>query len=240
LPITPSTRVPDRRRPGWGEFRRAYPGLIITMWVGLAVLLAVDGVMLYKRRAYAEEFARLRGGMSAVERQEADLELASNENHIRVLIEFAKRQAQGDKELHLSVAVDSGVMYLETDGALLREMPVRVGPERRVGTGSDTVHLVAPRGERKVEKVMTADSVWDVPRWVYADQKVKAPGDRMVRGALGDAAVVLDGGVVIYGEPTDGPLADSAYVLPGSLRARAADLRAIAPNLKPGTRVYLY
>ena len=240
MPITPGGRVPDRRRPGWKDFRRAYPGLIAGMWVSLVVLLAVDGFMLYKRRAYAREVARLRSGMTAVERQSADLELASNENRVRVLVELARRQAQGDKELHLSVAVDSGVMYLEREGALLREMPVRVGPERRVGVAPDTVHMVAPRGARKVEKVLSADSSWEVPRWVYTDRQLPTPPDRAVKGGLGDAAVVLDGGTVIYAEPLAGPLADSAYVLPGSLRARAADLRAIVPNLKPGTTVYLY
>jgi hypothetical protein len=35
-------------------------------------------------------------------------------------------------------------------------------------------------------------------------------------------------------------LNDSAYVLPGSVRAREADLRAILPNVQPGMKVYLY
>ena len=62
----------------------------------------------------------------------------------------------------------------------------------------------------------------------------------MVKGALGDIAFVLSGGTVIYSPPSAGPLNDSTYVLPGSIRASAEDLRAIAPNLKPGTPVYFY
>ena len=50
-----------------------------------------------------------------------------------------RRQANLDKDLHLSVAVDSGVMYLEREGALLREMPIDVGPEKRVGIAPDTL-----------------------------------------------------------------------------------------------------
>jgi hypothetical protein len=51
---------------------------------------------------------------------------------------------------------------------------------------------------------------------------------------------VLDGGTVIYSDPHAGPLADTAYVMPGSVRAREADVKAIQANLKPGTSVYFY
>jgi hypothetical protein len=51
---------------------------------------------------------------------------------------------------------------------------------------------------------------------------------------------VLDGGTVIYSVPVVGPLNDSSYVLPGSVRASAADLEAIAPNLSVGMAVYFY
>jgi hypothetical protein len=133
-------------------------------------------------------------------------------------------------------------MYLEREGALLREMPVRVGPERRVGVAPDTVHMVAPRGTRTVERILAADSTWSVPAWVYLDRHLAPPAPSAagaIKGALGDA-IVLNGGTVIYGNPTAGPLADPTYVLPGSIRARPEDLRAIAPNLRPGTNVYLY
>jgi hypothetical protein len=237
--------TPERRRPGaWSDVRRAYPGVVGTLWVILVALLVTDGIMMKKRDEYSGEIARLRSGMSAVERRSADLELANHENQLRVMVELAKRQAQGDKELHLAIAVDSGVMNLEREGALLREMPVRVGPERRVGAPPDTVRMVAPRGTRTVERILTADSAWTVPRWVYADRHLPPSAtptaNAPVKGALGDDAIVLNGGTVIYGDPQTGPLADSAYVLPGSLRARPEDLKAIVPNLRPGTNVYLY
>jgi hypothetical protein len=62
----------------------------------------------------------------------------------------------------------------------------------------------------------------------------------MVVGALGPVAILLQGGAVIYSLPTVGPLRDTAYVLPGAVRANAEDLRAIIPNLTPGTPVYFY
>ena len=53
-------------------------------------------------------------------------------------------------------------------------------------------------------------------------------------------AILLNGGTVLYAMPSAGPLNDSSYVLPGSVRLRAEDLRAIKPNLETGMRVYFY
>jgi hypothetical protein len=236
----PPVGVPDRRRPGWREFRRAYPGIVTVMWLMLVGFLVAIGLLVRKRAEYRTETARLRKGMSAVERHSADLELENHEKVLRVMVELARRQAQGDRELHLAIAVDSGVMSLEREGALLREMPVRVSAERRVGVAPDTVRMAAPRGSRTIERILTTDSVWTIPRWVYTDRGLPVDSVRQRAGALGEGAIVLSGGTVIYGDPAVGPLADSGYVMPGSVRARGADLRAIAPDLKPGINVYLY
>ena len=155
--------------------------------------------------------------------------LAQNENRLKVMVELFRRQAKVDPTLHLSVSLDSGVMYLQREGALLREMPITVGPERRVGTPPDTVHIAAPRGKRTVEQVLDETGVWEIPSWVYTDRGLP-PGETRMKGALGPAAVRLDGGTVIYSMPSVGPLNDSSYVLPGAIRVRASDLRAIAPN----------
>jgi hypothetical protein len=236
----PRPLFPERRRPHWREFRRAYPGILATMSFSLIVLIALDVWLLKKRARYVDEDSRLRESMSALQRQQADAILSNEQNKFRMMIELVRRQAQIDKELHLAIPVDSGVMYLEQDGALLREMPVQVGPERRVGTAPDTVYMAAPRGTRTVERILGDSDPWEVPAWVYTDRGLTPPADRTLKGALGPAAIVLVGGTVIYSPPTAGPLNDSAYVLPGSIRTRAADLQAIAPNLKPGMTVYFY
>jgi hypothetical protein len=203
-------------------------------------MLGVDGWLGYQRVRYSRETARLRAGMTDQERRKADMVVAAEQNRMRVALELMRRQANLDKDLHLSVAVDSGVMYLERDGALLREMPIDIGPEKRVGAAPDTLKIVHPRGARTVERVLTAKDKWEVPRWVYVDRGMAVPDDRAVPGALGAGAIVLSGGAVIYGHPAAGPLSDSSYVLPGAIRARSQDLRAIAPNLAPGMSVYLY
>ncbi len=229
----------DRRRHGWREFRHSYPGLVATMGLAVVIFLAVDGWLLAKHFRYQRETAQLRGSMSQVERDRTDALLAQEQNRLKVMVELFKRQAKVDPALHLSVSLDSGVMYLEREGALLRAMPITVGPEKRVGTIPDTVHIAAPRGKRSVAQVLQGDSPWEVPGWVYGDRGISAASGALA-GALGPAAIVLDGGTVIYSLPSVGPLNDSAYVLPGAVRARAEDLKAIAPNLKRGMPVYFY
>lgn len=229
----------DRRRTSWREFRQQYPGFIFTMALALALMLAIDGWLIYKRIAYSAEIERLRASMSESEREKTDLIVQSEENKIRMAIELVRRQARLDERLHLSIPVDSAVMYLEREGAILRQIAVEIGPEKVVGISPDTVRAVVPRGERTVRQVLQGDS-WTVPEWVYTDRGIAAQAERSIRGALGPVALILDGGAVIYSMPSVGPLADSGYVMPGSVRAAEADLRAILPNLEEGMKVYLH
>jgi hypothetical protein len=229
----------DRRRLGWREFRRSYPGIVATMTIAVVIFLAADGWLLVRYRRYLRETAQLRASMSDVERRRTDALLAQEENRVKVMVELFKRQAKLDPSLHLSVSLDSGVMYLERDGALLREMPITIGPERRVGTPPDTLHIAAPRGKRTVERLLGETDAWALPAWVFQDRGV-APAEGALAGSLGPAAITLDGGTVIYSLPSVGPLNDSSYVMPGAIRVRASDLKAIAPNLHAGVAVYFY
>ena len=210
--------------------------------MGLAaiVLLTLDGWLLVKRTRYIEETNRLRAGMTDFERRRTDVLLASDQNRFRVMVELVRRQAQVDKDLHLAISVDSATMLLEREAAVLRQMRIELGPEKSVGTPPDTVRMTVPRGTRTIERVLDENATWEVPKWVYTDRDIAVPAERALRGALGPSAVILNGGTVIYSMPTVGPLNDSAYVLPGSVRARASDLKAIAPNLRPGMTVYIY
>lgn len=237
--IDPERPPTTRRRARWRAFRHAYPGVIATMTLVIVVLLTVDGWLVARYRRYRHETDDLRASMSDMERKRTDALLSQNENRVKVMVQLFKRQAKVDQTLHLSVSLDSAVMYLERDGALLREMPITVGPEKRVGLPPDTVHIAAPRGKRTIARVLADSDAWQIPHWLYSDRGI-APGDSVLVGALGPAAVVLDGGTVIYSLPSVGPLNDSTYVLPGAIRVRAADLKAIAPNLTPGVAVYFY
>jgi hypothetical protein len=229
----------ERRRPGWSEFRRGYPGLLLVSATVIVLLVVADIILVQRARRYQAEISRLRGDMSEIERARADEIMAQDENRLRLMVELIRRQARLDKGLHLTVAVDSQVMYLEQEGALLREIPVVVGPERTIGSAPDTVRMAAPRGTRTIERLIGGDA-WELPPWVWSDRGLEVPVDRTVPAGLGPAAIILSGGTIIYSMPSAGPLNDSAYVMPGSIRARAPDLKAILPNLKAGMTVYLY
>jgi hypothetical protein len=149
-------RSHDRRRGTWKDFRRAYPGFVFTLLLGLAVIIALDAYLVIKRRAYESEVSRLRANMSDTERAKTDAIVASEQNKTRIALELAKRQAKIEKALHLSVSVDSGKIYLERDGAVLREMAVMFGPDAKVSNGTDSIPVVVPRGQRSVEKFSDA------------------------------------------------------------------------------------
>jgi hypothetical protein len=224
----------------FSAFRRRHPAFTVVVAVTIAALLAADAFVLYKRAAYTREIVRLRAGMSDFERRRSDAVTNTRERRLAMMMELLRRQAKIDKEIHLAVAVDSGRMCLERDGALLREIAVEVAPETRIGVGRDTVHMAAPRGTRSVERILGPADAWEVPRWVYADRGIPAPETLAMQGALGPSAIVLNGGTVIYSMPSVGPLNDSSYLLPGSIRASPEDLKAVAPNLQRGTVVYFY
>src|SRR6184192_2168151 len=143
----------DRRRKGWTDFRRAYPGFIFTLGFALLIMLAVDGWLIYRRVAYAADIATLRGHMSGAEREKTDAIVDATESKARIELELAKRQARLEKRFHLNVSVDSSRMYLASEGAVLREMSVQFGPERNVTPGGDSLPAAVPRGERTVAEV---------------------------------------------------------------------------------------
>ena len=143
-------RSGDRRRGGWRDFRQNYPGFVFTLLLALIVMIALDGYLIYKRRAYTAEVARLRSNMSEQEKARTDAIVAAEDNKTRIALELARRQAKIEKQLHLSVSVDSGKIYLEREGALLREIAASFGPETKAGP--DSIPVVIPRGQFSVAK----------------------------------------------------------------------------------------
>ena len=215
---------------------RVLSGLLV---VFVLSVLAANVWVLSRRHRYLDEIVRLRASMTELERERSDQLVAQEESKLRLAVALIQRQARLEGALHLSIATDSGAMFLERDGVLLREMPVLVGPERRVGVPPDTVQLATPRGVRTIARVLSDTALFELPAWVFLERGLELPAERSIPGALG-FAVVLDGGAIIYSQPSTGPLADSTYVMPGAIRARREDLRAILPNLTAGMRVYLY
>jgi hypothetical protein len=220
------------------RFRFRRRSVILT--ASLFVLLAADGVLVWRRARYREEIERLRAGMTEMERKRADAIVAADNDKATVMLELMRRQSQGDDAIHLAVNTDSGYVALERGAARLRVMPAEIGPERRVGTPPDTQHMVVPRGVRTIERLLGDSDRYALPAWVWADRGLPAAADRAAAGWTGPAAIVTTGGTLLYARPSAGPLADSAYVMPGAIRLDARDLRAIRENLRTGTRVYFF
>ena len=146
-------REGDRRRGKWRDFRLAYPGFVFTLILALLAILTLDGFLIYKRSAYTEEVTRLRGAMTEAERAKTDAIVRAEEDKARIALELAKRQAKLEKTLHLSIALDSGRIYLEREGAILREMAALFGPETGITPGSDSLPAVIPRGQQTVARL---------------------------------------------------------------------------------------
>jgi hypothetical protein len=209
------------------------------MALGLAVLLAVDGWLLYKRWSYSRQIAKLRGSLSDVERERADAIIAANAGRTQLQIALVRRDAQLEDDLNLAVSLEKSRLYLQREGAQLREIPVRLGPEKSIGGGPGDVKLTPPRGRFTVAKVLDGSYRWRAPEWLMADRGQPAAAREFV-GGLGPIAILLNGGTVIYSDPAAGPLQDPAYVMPGAVRASTADLEAISEVLDVGMPVYFY
>ena len=146
-------RAHDRRRGGYSDFRRAYPGFVFTLLVALIAIVSLDAYLVIKRNSYGTEVARLRANMTSTERAKTDAIVESEQSKARIALELARRQAKIEKTLHLSISVDSGRIYLEREGAVLREMPAAFGADAKVSNGADSIPVVVPRGERSVTKI---------------------------------------------------------------------------------------
>jgi hypothetical protein len=228
-----------RRRSGWSEFRQAYPRIVAGMAVFLGLLLVTDAVLAVQWYRYARQTRQFRSAMTRLEGDRADTLLATGDSQVALLMEVARLQASGEPGLNLAVSIEDGKMYLQREGARLREMPVKVGPETRVGPGGGAV-LAAPRGKRAVLEVLGPGDAYELPAWAWSARGLPVPAQRARPGVLGKVGLVLSGGTVIYSTPAGPPLDAPDYVLPGSVRAEASDLEAILENLRPGMPVYFH
>lgn len=167
----------DRRRGTWRDFRRAYPGFVFVLGLGLVAMVAVDGWLLLKRVKYNHDVAQLRAHMTYAERERTDAIVQAEQNKLRIAIELAKRQAKYDKKLHLNVSIDSSRMYLTREGALLREMPVQFGPERGTSESSDAPPAVVPRGERTIADLSDTKITLDGGALILTTKSPQLTGD---------------------------------------------------------------
>ncbi len=156
----------------------------------------------YQRVAYTNEIVRLRAGMTEGEREKSDLVIQSERDQVRMALELARRQARWEPRLHLSISVDSGVMYLERDGARLRTMAVVVMPS--MVPGSDSSIPTLPKGERTIDQVVrdsgSVVTLNDGLR-IYAGSEDTAAAAGGIRISAGDMKAIMPNlvpGMLVY------------------------------------------
>ena len=218
------------------KFKRRTVGLIVV----IVALLVVDTVVLWRRGKYANEADRLRSSMTDLERKRLDAIVEAEQDQSQLMLELMRRQAAGDQELHLAVNIDSSLMTLDRGAARLRTIPATLGAEKRVGTPPDTTHVVVPRGKRTVERFLGDSDRYEFPQWVWTERSMSVPESRSEKGWTGKFAIVTTGGTLIYSVPSKGPLSDSTYVMPGTVRVSSTDLAAVRESLSRGMAVYFY
>ena len=153
---------------GWRVLWREHPRLMrVLMWTFAGALFAA-AALAWRGAQYRNEIAALRAGMSGIDKVKADLALASDARRLQVMMALAVRQARTDGGLHISVSVDSGLLHLEQQGAILRTASVQVGADGWQAVDGDSIPLASPLGIRRVEEVR------------------------------GDSVLVLSGGAVLY------------------------------------------
>lgn len=138
------------------------------LWWALVGALVAAAALAWRAAEYRKEIAALRAGMTEIEKVKADLAVASDAKRLQVMMALALRQARTNGDLHLSIAVDSGVLHLEQAGAILRSAVVQVGADGWQRAAGDSIPIASPRGVRRVEEVR------------------------------GDSVVVMTGGVQLY------------------------------------------
>jgi hypothetical protein len=168
-------------------------------WTFVAALVAA-AALAWRAAEYRREIAALRAGMSGIEKVKTDLALASDAKRLQVMMALAVRRARTTGNLHLAIAVDSNVLHLEQQGAILRSAPVEVGADGWQRAAGDSIPIASPRGVRRVEEV-----------W-------------------GDSVVVMTGGATLYrGDSTQPVRAGSVRIGAADLRSILPNLKAGVP-----------
>ena len=185
---------------GWRASWREHPLVMrLLLWTFVGAVAAA-AALTWRAAEYRREVRALRQGMSGQEKVKADLALASDAKRLQVMMALAVRQARSAGDLHVSIAVDSGVLHLEQRGAILRTARVEVGADGWIAAAGDSIPIASPRGLRRVEEVR------------------------------GDSVVVLSGGAMLYrGDASEPVRAGSVRVGAADLKSILPNLRAGLP-----------
>ena len=146
-----------------------------------------------------------------------------------------------EDSLYLVVDTHTNQLYVRRGDALLRACDAATGSNRQLTTEDRSWFFTTPRGIMTVRD-KRVDPVWIKPDWAFVEANAAVPPlnspDRLVKGHLGDYALLLGGGIMIHGTTDIGSLGRNASH--GCIRLGREDLRYVYQAADVGTKVYIF
>jgi len=211
----------------WHALHHHYPRSASVLAVAIVLALLADLFIIFQQYRFKHEAAELGTAILRAEEQRSELAQQADLDLAQARTLLPRRDALVPVELHLSVDRRQGVMYLIRDRAILREMPVYLGPELAARPDDPAPPLKTRRVLRLVEP--PRDSGVDP-----LQQVSNTPGPQSVPAL----SYALSGGLVLYSLPDTGFSEDD--LPPKGVRLEPGDLAALKEALHPGLRVYFY
>lgn len=215
--------------------------------LALLVLAAAASVFAARQRRdidadYARVFNKASSGPPELgqvkaELAEMDLTEAALEKELESRLSYL--HSVKSRDFYLSIDTARKKLALNFGNDVVREADVQIGaPATVAGPDGKTWTFVPLKGAFSVTG-KEAGLPWRVPPWVYALNKLPAPGvPPAVADGLGKYVVLLPNDYVIHSPPSaDSPLKGPK---PGSFMVPEADLKAIWDRITPETRVYIF
>jgi len=131
-------------------------------------------------------------------------------------------------------------LYLLCGKEVLLAAPCSTGSGDVLRTEDMTWWFDTPRGNFQIESI-ARDPVWRKPDWAYLEEGTEIPSDedqRLVPGALGEFALMIEEGLFIHGTLYERLLGES--VTHGCIRLGSRDLAFLVENVGVGTPVLIY
>ncbi|MCM0083843.1 hypothetical protein L4X63_19845 [Geomonas sp. Red32] len=221
--------------PSWHHLHENYPRRTVLYTVAIAIFLLADLILIAKHLQYLREQPKRLASMDQADllRTESVEQTERNLAERRMLL--GRRQAMLARGPHLSIDCSRGVMYLQHDRAILREMPVRLGSALTAATPDGSLQVPLKRSRR----ILAGENGQVTAPAAPLPGTAAAPEGAAAAAGSDPLPVFLEGGIAIYPLPEDGALSGGRYP-PDAIEVARSDLEAIRETLHPGMRVYFY
>ena len=161
-----------------------------------------------------------------------DLEFGSNERTVEEVCE--------PQTLAIEIDAAENRLYLRCGEQLLLDAACSTGSGEVLRTEDMTWWFDTPRGSFRIESIARGP-VWRKPDWAYLEEGEEIPSEenqRLVPGALGDFALMIEESLFIHGTLYERLLGES--VTHGCIRLGSQDLAFLVENVEVGTPVLIY